>query len=72
MSLARVLTWAGGAGALVGIICCFTPLLPMLLGFVGAGAILHYVYSDAVLLPFAAISLVVMSVGIWIGRKNNG
>jgi len=66
--MGRVLTWAGAAGAGLGLVCCFTPLLPIAFGAVGAGGLLVYVYSDAVLLPFVALSIAVLLLGLRMGR----
>lgn len=64
------MTWGGGIAAAVGIVCCVSPLLPVVFSIIGAGSVLHYVYSDAVLVPFVVIGLAVMAYGIWTGRQN--
>ena len=69
MKKARILTWGGALGVVVGVLCCFTPLLPIVLGAAGMTGVLSVIYKDAILLPFAAISLLVMAVGIWLTRR---
>lgn len=64
------LAWIGGIGATVGIVCCFTPVLPILLTAIGAGGLIDVLYRDAVLLPFAGISLVLFGVGLWLTRRS--
>ncbi len=61
----------GGIGGSVGLICCLTPLLPILLGGAGLTGVLSLVYQDSVLLPFAAVSFVVMAIGIWMMRRSS-
>jgi len=46
------LLWAGLTGSAVAAICCFTPILVMLFGVLGLGAITGYL--DYVLLPALA------------------
>ena len=65
----RLLAWLGGIGGAVGIACCFTPLLPVVLTAIGAGGLIGVLYRDTVLLPFAALSLIVMGVGLWRMRR---
>lgn len=48
----RVL-WTGGIGSVIAALCCFTPILVVVLGAVGLGAITGYV--DYVLLPALAL-----------------
>ena len=64
------MVWAGGTGTVVGLLCCFTPVLPIVLGAIGASGLLAYVYSDAVLLPFAGLSFLMMIVGLRMGRRD--
>ena len=56
----------GGVGTCLGLVCCLTPLLPALFG---AGAITGFFYRDAILLPFAAMSLLVMLWGLYLARR---
>ncbi len=50
----RKLISVGLCGALLALICCFTPVLPMVLGLLGLSGLIGFVYTDAVLLPIAA------------------
>ena len=51
----RVVQWVcGGLGALA-VLCCVTPLLPVVLGAAGATSLLSFVYRDIVLMPFALL-----------------
>lgn len=51
----RRLLWTGLIGSGVVALCCFTPILVVLLGVVGLGAITGYL--DYVLLPALAVFL---------------
>lgn len=51
----RRLLWTGVIGSGLVALCCFTPILVVLLGLVGLGAITGYL--DAVLLPALALFL---------------
>lgn len=55
--------WIGGIGAVATGVCCFTPILVIGLGAVGAGAALAY--ADAVLFPLLAVFLGMMAYGAW-------
>lgn len=57
--------WTGAIGTSLGVLCCVTPFLPIVLGAIGAGSIIGFVYSDAVLLPFVGVSVLVLAVGLW-------
>jgi mercuric ion transport protein len=69
--MGRLMAWVGGIGTAFGLLCCFTPLLPVLLTAVGAVTLIEPLYRDAILLPFAAGSFVLMGVGLWLMRKSN-
>lgn len=69
--MGRVLTWFGGSGAAVGILCCFTPLLPVVLTAFGAAGLIDVLYRDAVLLPFVVASTLMLGAGLWLMRKSN-
>ena len=60
-SNSRRLMWFGGIGAGVTALCCFTPLLVIAFGALGAGAALAY--ADKVLFPLLAVFLGVMVYG---------
>ncbi len=53
---------SGGVGAVIAAICCFTPVLVILLGIIGLGAIIGYL--DYVLLPALLICLGLLTYGI--------
>ena len=65
----RLLAGLGGAGTTIGVLCCVTPVLPVVLTALGAGGLIGVLYRDAVLLPFAALSFVVMVFGLWRMRR---
>ncbi len=68
--MGRFLTVFGGTGVGIGILCCFTPLLPILLTAVGASGLITTLYTDSVLFPFVGISLIVMGVGLGMIRRS--
>ncbi len=47
--------WTGLTGSVIALLCCFTPLLVVLLGAVGLGALTGYL--DYVLVPALAVFL---------------
>ncbi len=53
----------GVIGTIVAAICCFTPVLIILLGAVGLSALVGYL--DIVLLPSLAIFLVITGYALW-------
>ena len=57
----------GVVGAVVAAICCFTPLLVVLLGAVGLSAAVAYL--DFALLPALAIFLAITGYALWRRRK---
>jgi mercuric ion transport protein len=69
--MGKVLAWFGGLGASVGLLCRFTPLLPVMLAAIGAAGLIDVIYRDAVLLPFVGLSLVLLGVGLWLIRRSN-
>ena len=60
----------GGLGTGVGLLCCFTGLLPLVLTSIGASGLISTLYRDVVLFPFAGVSFVVMIVGLWLMKRN--
>ncbi len=68
--MGRMLAWGGGIGAAVGLLCCFTPVLPIVLSAVGAAGLIDVLYRDAVLLPFAGASFLIMGAGLWLTRRS--
>lgn len=69
--MGKVLAWLGGTGAVVGLTCCVTAILPIALTALGASGLIGALYRDAVLLPFAGFSLTIMGAGLWLMRKSN-
>ncbi len=67
--MARFLAWFGGGGTVLGLVCCFTPLLPLVLGAVGATGLVSVLYRDSVLLPFAGLSFVMLCLGLLMMRR---
>ena len=53
----------GGTGSIIVAICCFTPVLVVLLGAVGLSAWLGWI--DYVLFPALALLLGVTAYGLW-------
>ena len=53
----------GIVGSVVAALCCFTPILAVLLGAVGLSAIVGYL--DFVLLPALLIFLVITGYALW-------
>lgn len=60
----------GGVGAIVTAVCCFTPVLVILLGGIGAGAAIAYL--DMVLFPLLGLFLLILVVGILRYRHSQG
>jgi mercuric ion transport protein len=69
--MGRLFAWFGGAGAATGLLCCFTPLLPVVLTAIGAAGLIDVLYRDAILLPFTGLSILLMGAGLWLTRKSN-
>jgi hypothetical protein len=59
----------GLGGTILAILCCFTPLLPIVLTALGLTGLLGVVYSDAVLLPILAGFLILTGYAIWRQKK---
>lgn len=55
----------GVGGTILAILCCFTPLLPVVLTALGLTGLLGVVYSDAVLLPILVGFLILTGYAIW-------
>ena len=56
-------------GTLLAALCCFTPLLPIVLTALGLTGLLGVLYNDAVLLPILAGFLILTGYAIWQRRK---
>ncbi len=59
----------GIGGTLLAALCCFTPLLPIVLTAFGLTGLLGVLYNDAVLLPILAGFLILTGYAIWLRRK---
>ena len=59
----------GIGGSILAILCCFTPLLPIVLTALGLTGVLGVVYNDAVLLPILAGFLLLTGYAIWRQKK---
>ena len=55
----------GIGGTLLAALCCFTPLLPIVLTALGLTGVLGVLYNDAVLLPILAVFLILTGYAIW-------
>lgn len=55
----------GLGGTLLAMLCCFTPLLPIVLTALGLTALLNVLYHDAVLLPLLAGFLTLTGYALW-------
>lgn len=59
----------GIGGTIIAILCCFTPLLPIVLTALGLGGMISFVYNDAVLLPILAGFLILTGFALWQRKK---
>ena len=59
----------GLGGTLLAALCCFTPLLPIVLTALGLTSLLGVLYNDAVLLPILAGFLILTWYAIWRLKK---
>ncbi len=55
----------GLGGTVLAILCCFTPLLPIVLTALGLTGLLGFLYNDAVLLPILAGFLILTGYALW-------
>jgi len=55
----------GLGGTVLAALCCFTPLLPIVLTALGLTGYLSVVYNDAVLLPILASFLILTGYAVW-------
>ncbi|MEL6782720.1 MAG: mercury resistance system transport protein MerF [Pseudomonadota bacterium] len=65
--MSRRLLRIGVVGSVVAAICCFTPVLAVLLGAVGLSAMVGYL--DVVLLPALAIFFGLSGYALWTRSK---
>lgn len=59
----------GVGGTIFAILCCFTPLLPIVLTALGLTGLLGVVYNDAILLPVLAGFLLLTGYALWRQKK---
>lgn len=59
----------GIGGTVIAALCCFTPLLPVVLGGIGLTGVLSIIYTDAVLLPTLAGFLFLTGYAFWQQKK---
>jgi hypothetical protein len=59
----------GIGGTVLAVLCCFTPLLPIVLTALGLTDLLGIVYNNAVLLPMLAAFLILTGYALW--RQKN-
>lgn len=55
----------GVGGTILAALCCFTPLLPVVLTALGLTGLLGVIYNDAVLLPILAGFLILTGYALW-------
>ncbi|MEO9821299.1 MAG: mercury resistance system transport protein MerF [Paracoccaceae bacterium] len=55
----------GTGGTILMILCCFTPLLPIVLTALGLTGLLSVLYQDAILLPILAGFLILTGYALW-------
>ena len=58
----------GALGTVVAALCCFTPILVILLSFVGFSALTGYL--DYLLLPALGVFIVILAIGLWRLRRD--
>ncbi|PHR81254.1 MAG: hypothetical protein COA64_02875 [Henriciella sp.] len=63
----RKLLITGLAGTVIAALCCFTPILVVLLGAVGLSAVLGWI--DYVLLPALALFIALTVYAVWRRQK---
>lgn len=54
--------WAGLVGTVITAVCCFTPVLVVLLGVLGLGTAVGYL--DIVLFPLLAVFVAILVFGL--------
>lgn len=59
----------GVLGSVLAALCCFTPLLPVVLTALGLTGLVGVLYTDVVLLPVLAGCLAVTGYAVWRQRR---
>ncbi len=67
----RRLMRIGLVGSVLAALCCFTPLLPFVLGGLGLSGLLGYVYRDDVLLTALVFFLALTGVAYWRRKRTD-
>lgn len=66
----RFLLKTGLVGAVIAALCCFTPLLPIVLTALGLTGLLGVLYTDLVLLPALVFFIVLSGYAFWRIRRS--
>lgn len=66
----RKLLLTGIVGTVVAVLCCFTPILVVLMGAVGLSAVLGWI--DYVLLPALAFFIALTVYAVWRRQRHQG
>ena len=53
----------GAFGTVIAALCCFTPILVILLSFFGFGTLTGYL--DFLLIPALGVFIVILTIGLW-------
>ena len=61
----------GIGGTIAAALCCFTPLLPLVLSGLGLSGLIGTLYTDAVLLPVLAGFLLLTGYALWRRKTRN-
>ncbi|WP_299153782.1 mercury resistance system transport protein MerF [uncultured Tateyamaria sp.] len=59
----------GLVGSMLAALCCFTPLLPIVLTGLGLTGLLGVIYNDAILLPLMAGFIILAGYAFWLQKK---
>lgn len=59
----------GLGGTVLTIMCCFTPLLPVVLTALGLTGLLGIIYNDAILLSILAGFFILTGYALWLQKK---
>ncbi|MCR9134505.1 MAG: mercury resistance system transport protein MerF [Alphaproteobacteria bacterium] len=61
----------GVVGTVISALCCFTPVLPVVLTALGLTGVLGVLHNDAVLLPTLGMFLIITGYALWRRRKQH-
>jgi mercuric ion transport protein len=65
----KLLTFGVG-GTVLALLCCFTPILPIVLTALGLTSVLGVIYTDAILLPILALFIFLTGYALWQIKKS--